>query len=123
MRHSERIENAFHLYLCIYVYLSVSAHVNAVPEEARKGHWIPWNWNCWLRGATWYMATGKRTQNLLRQGEMNFISRPKVYKILSDLLKKINSCLYWNDLRVSRAFISHVNNMLNKSLVYHLKLL
>lgn len=102
----------------MYVYPYVSSHMSAVPEEDRKGHWIPWNWSYSQWGAMWYGLCGKKSlESSRRQGELIYLSRPKVYKILSDLLKKINSWLYWNYLRISGASISHTN-MLNGYLIY-----
>lgn len=46
------------IYLCLCVSMYVSAvHVCLVPEEARRGSWIPWNWSYgWLWVTMWVLG-------------------------------------------------------------------
>lgn len=44
-----------------------SLHLGLVPKEARRGHWIPWNWKDRQLGATPHVCAGNPTPLLLKR--------------------------------------------------------
>lgn len=87
------LNNFLKIFICFYlmctnvlpVYVYVP-HKCLVPTEARRGHWLPWNWSyrlLWI--SLWVSGTEPRSSPKAANAALSHSSSPKAHEVLGNI--------------------------------------